>query len=309
MNDSRYGLTASIWTTDEDAALAHRRRVETGTWFMNRCDYLDPALAWTGVKDSGRGCRFSVLGFEPFTRPKSFHLTYDVEMNIGLLQCDHVADEFQAIRGDYDAMFRRWLPAEWRVYDLTAGEVPQARAIATRGWPRDRGIRFTTTWRGSTGSPRWSGEIHRGSAAVSGSMFRPPDDGARAGRPCREERARVGRRGARIPHRPARAVDGPAARRDQRADELSGPGRGTAREGSGAGVQRALPGGDVPCRVDGRDSAGHPEFEPDYAAALLERRRDRIGAERTDAALRSLGNPTNSEELAKWASRWLGFGI
>ena len=54
---------------------------------------------------------------------------------------------------------------------------------------------------------------------------------------------------------------------------------------------------------------GHPEFEPDYAAALLERRRDRIGAECADAALRSLGNPTNSEELAKWASRWLGIGI
>ena len=54
---------------------------------------------------------------------------------------------------------------------------------------------------------------------------------------------------------------------------------------------------------------GHPEFEPDYAAALLERRRDRIGASVADTALRSLRNPTNSKELAKWASRWLGFGI
>ena len=59
MNDSRYGLTASIWTTDVDAALRIGDRVETGTWFMNRCDYLDPALAWTGVKDSGRGCTLS----------------------------------------------------------------------------------------------------------------------------------------------------------------------------------------------------------------------------------------------------------
>src|SRR5205823_2940563 len=56
MNDSRYGLTASIWTTDAEAAVRIGDRVETGTWFMNRCDYLDPALAWTGVKDSGRGC-------------------------------------------------------------------------------------------------------------------------------------------------------------------------------------------------------------------------------------------------------------
>ncbi|HEY6400321.1 MAG TPA: aldehyde dehydrogenase family protein, partial [Blastocatellia bacterium] len=59
MNDSRYGLTASIWTTDADAALRIGDRVEAGTWYMNRCDYLDPALAWTGVKDSGRGCTLS----------------------------------------------------------------------------------------------------------------------------------------------------------------------------------------------------------------------------------------------------------
>ena len=74
MNDSRYGLTASIWTTDVDAAIRIGDRVETGTWFLNRCDYLDPALAWTGVKDSGRGCSLSQLGYEALTRPKSFHL-------------------------------------------------------------------------------------------------------------------------------------------------------------------------------------------------------------------------------------------
>jgi acyl-CoA reductase-like NAD-dependent aldehyde dehydrogenase len=74
MNDSRYGLTASVWTRDVDAALRIGGQIETGTWFMNRCDYLDPALAWTGVKDSGRGCTLSRLGLESFTRPKSFHL-------------------------------------------------------------------------------------------------------------------------------------------------------------------------------------------------------------------------------------------
>jgi acyl-CoA reductase-like NAD-dependent aldehyde dehydrogenase len=78
MNDSRYGLTASIWTLDAEAALRIGERVETGTWFMNRCDYLDPALAWTGVKDSGRGCTLSRLGLETFTRPKSFHLRLSV---------------------------------------------------------------------------------------------------------------------------------------------------------------------------------------------------------------------------------------
>ena len=74
MNDSRYGLTASIWTTDAEAGVRIGDRVDTGTWYMNRCDYLDPALAWTGVKDSGRGCTLSRLGLETFTRPKSFHL-------------------------------------------------------------------------------------------------------------------------------------------------------------------------------------------------------------------------------------------
>ncbi len=74
MNNSRYGLTASIWTSDVDAAIRIGDRVETGTWYLNRCDYLDPALAWTGVKDSGRGCSLSTLGYEALTRPKSFHL-------------------------------------------------------------------------------------------------------------------------------------------------------------------------------------------------------------------------------------------
>ncbi|MFQ5994880.1 MAG: aldehyde dehydrogenase family protein [Acidiferrobacterales bacterium] len=74
MNDSPYGLTASIWTRDEEAAIAIGDQVETGTWFMNRCDYLDPALAWAGVKDSGRGCTLSSVGYEHLTRPKSYHL-------------------------------------------------------------------------------------------------------------------------------------------------------------------------------------------------------------------------------------------
>ncbi|MCS7023493.1 MAG: aldehyde dehydrogenase family protein [Bryobacteraceae bacterium] len=74
INDSRYGLTAAIWTTNLDAAIRLGDQVQVGTWFMNRCDYLDPELAWTGVKDSGRGCSLSILGYEQLTRPKSFHL-------------------------------------------------------------------------------------------------------------------------------------------------------------------------------------------------------------------------------------------
>ncbi len=74
MNDSPYGLTAALWTEDEKAAAAIGKRIETGTVFMNRCDYLDPALAWTGVKDTGRGATLSIVGYEMLTRPKSYHL-------------------------------------------------------------------------------------------------------------------------------------------------------------------------------------------------------------------------------------------
>lgn len=74
MNDSEFGLTAAIFTQDETGAIEIGNHIDTGTWFMNRCDYLDPALAWTGVKNSGRGCTLSSIGFEHMTRPKSFHL-------------------------------------------------------------------------------------------------------------------------------------------------------------------------------------------------------------------------------------------
>jgi len=74
MNDSPYGLTASIWTEDiaRGEMLAHR--TNAGTVYVNRCDYLDPELAWVGIKDSGHGCTLSHLGFLYLTRPKSFHL-------------------------------------------------------------------------------------------------------------------------------------------------------------------------------------------------------------------------------------------
>ncbi|MBT1158672.1 aldehyde dehydrogenase family protein [Aminobacter anthyllidis] len=74
MNDSPYGLTASIWTADTEHAISVGDRVETGTVFMNRCDYLDPALVWTGVKDTGKGAALSQIGYDNLTRPKSYHL-------------------------------------------------------------------------------------------------------------------------------------------------------------------------------------------------------------------------------------------
>jgi acyl-CoA reductase-like NAD-dependent aldehyde dehydrogenase len=74
MNDSQYGLTVSLWTQDAERAARLGREIETGTVFMNRADYLDPALCWTGVKETGRGGSLSVLGFHNLTRPKSYHL-------------------------------------------------------------------------------------------------------------------------------------------------------------------------------------------------------------------------------------------
>tara|TARA_Y100000741_G_scaffold124833_1_gene94090 strand:- start:806 stop:2185 length:1380 start_codon:yes stop_codon:yes gene_type:complete len=73
MNDSPYGLTASIWTKDKEFALKFGKKIHTGTFFMNRCDYLDPGLAWTGVKDTGVGVTLSVLGFDHLIRAKSYH--------------------------------------------------------------------------------------------------------------------------------------------------------------------------------------------------------------------------------------------
>ncbi len=78
MNDSPYGLTASVWTTDADRGEAIARELEAGTVYLNRCDYLDPGLAWTGVKDSGVGCSLSRFGFLQVTRPKSYHLRREI---------------------------------------------------------------------------------------------------------------------------------------------------------------------------------------------------------------------------------------
>lgn len=74
MNDSDFGLTASLWTADATRAATIGNRIQTGTVFMNRCDYLDPALCWTGCKDTGKGGALSVIGYHNLTRPKSYHL-------------------------------------------------------------------------------------------------------------------------------------------------------------------------------------------------------------------------------------------
>ena len=73
MNDSPYGLTASLWTKDPEIAARVGSQIDTGTVFMNRCDYIDPALCWTGCKDTGRGGAMGVIGYASLTRPRSYH--------------------------------------------------------------------------------------------------------------------------------------------------------------------------------------------------------------------------------------------
>jgi len=73
MNDSDLGLTASVWTASPSRAERLSRSLEAGTVYMNRCDFLDPALAWTGFKDSGRGVTLSRHGYDHLTRLKSLH--------------------------------------------------------------------------------------------------------------------------------------------------------------------------------------------------------------------------------------------
>ena len=74
MNDSAFGLTAAIFTRDIKQGITLGEQLEVGTFFINRCDYLDPALPWTGIKDSGRGCTLSSFGYAALTRTKSFHI-------------------------------------------------------------------------------------------------------------------------------------------------------------------------------------------------------------------------------------------
>ena len=74
MNDSDLGLSAAIYTNDIELGIALGDQLETGTFFINRCDYLDPSLAWTGVKNTGRGSTLSSLGFDAFTQAKSYHI-------------------------------------------------------------------------------------------------------------------------------------------------------------------------------------------------------------------------------------------
>jgi GMP synthase-like glutamine amidotransferase len=225
-------------------------------------------------------------------------------MTLGLLQCDHVPEDLLGIAGDLDEMFCRWLPAEWRFYDLTRGELP--RAGDCDGW-------VTTGSRHSVyddidwvhGFASLVREIHAMNRPFVGVCFGHQMMGyALGGRVAKSRRGwGVGVHEFSITAAepwmdpPLNPVAVLMSCQDQ-VEELPPGARVLAsndhcpvaifRCGTLLGIQ------------------GHPEWEPAYAAALLERRVDRIGAERVEAARRTLDKPRHSVELARWAARWLG---
>ena len=74
MNDSRYGLTAGVFSKDEARATAILAKVNAGTVYWNCCDRVSPRLPWSGHGDSGVGLTLSTLGIQTFTRPRAWHL-------------------------------------------------------------------------------------------------------------------------------------------------------------------------------------------------------------------------------------------
>lgn len=226
-------------------------------------------------------------------------------MTVGLLQCDHTAPEFRSIAGDYDEMFRAWLPGvEWRVYDLPAGEFPAAPAecdawVATGSrlsvyddvdWIH----RFATLVR----------EIEAAERPFLGVCFGHQMMGhALGGRVVKSARGwGVGVHEFRV-HAPEPWMQPPLETVSlimSCQDQVEEPPPGSVVLASSAHCPVAMFRHGTLLGIQ-----GHPEFGPVYAAALLHYRRERLGEPMTDAALASLANPRHSSELAAWARRWL----
>ncbi len=225
-------------------------------------------------------------------------------MTLGLLQCDHVAADLLGIGGDYDRMFQRWLPAEWRVYDLAAGQFPASLhdcdawvttgsrlsvyddvdwihrfAKLVRELHEQRrpflGVCFGHQMMAHAlggrvaKSPRgWGVGVHEFQIRECEPWMVPPLETVSLLMSCQDQ----------VEDLPPDAV---VLASNQHCPVAM------FRCGAMLGIQ------------------GHPEWEPAYAKALLESRRERIGAERADLALRSLAAPQSSAVLARWAQRWL----
>lgn len=225
-------------------------------------------------------------------------------MTLGLLQCDHVAGEFLHVAGDLDAMFRRWLPADWRVYDLTAGESPDVHSCDA--WVAT-GSRFSVyddvPWIHS-----FADFVRRVHAA------RRPFLGV-----CFGHQMMAHALGGAVARSPRGWGVGVHEFRVLRREPWMEPALDSLSVLMSCQDQvEALPPDSVVLASNDHCPVaiyrcgtllgiqGHPEWDPAYAAALLDARRERIGAERSDSAAATLGRPRNSTQFASWAARWLG---
>ena len=74
MNDTQYGLTASVYSSNEQRAEKILRQLNSGTGYWNCCDRVSAAVPWSGRKHSGFGATLSHAGLRAFTKPKAYHL-------------------------------------------------------------------------------------------------------------------------------------------------------------------------------------------------------------------------------------------
>ncbi len=224
-------------------------------------------------------------------------------MKLGLLQCDHVDEAFHGIAGDYNDMFARWLPADWRVYDLPAGESPRSLgecdawvstgsylsvyddvpwihnfAAVVRALHAERrpflGVCFGHQMMGHAlggrvaKSPRgWGNGVHEFRVHQTEPWMRPPLESVNLLMSCRDQVEQL----------------------PPGAQVLAGDAHcpvGIFRLGTLLGIQ------------------GHPEWSREYAEALLLSRHDRIGADLVAQARATLHQPTEASELAAWTSRY-----
>lgn len=225
-------------------------------------------------------------------------------MTVGLLQCDHVAGEFLHIAGDLDAMFQRWLPADWRVYDLTAGHCPAPHECDA--WVAT-GSRFSVyddvPW--INAFAQLVREIHAARRPFLGVCFgHQMMAHALGGKVARSPRGwGVGVHTFAVHQRepwmepPLESVSVLMSCQDQ-VEDLP-PDSVVLASNDHCPVA-------MYCYGTLLGIQGHPEWDPSYAAALLEARRQRIGAERADAAAATLATPRHSKELARWSAIWLG---